>query len=80
MPAVGLVYHPDHAGILCGIAVGDLAGAVAGAVVDDDDLHPVAAGEEGLDAAVHIAFGIVAWYRKGQVFHGVLHSLLQNSK
>ena len=69
VPAVLLMDDPYDAGILRGVRVGDGAGIVFGAVVNDDDLHPVAAGEKAFDALVHVVLRIVAGHGNGQQFH-----------
>ena len=43
--AVFLVDHGDDVGILLGISISDFSGGILGAVVNDNDLHPVSPGE-----------------------------------
>ena len=69
---VGLMHHLDDVRILFVIAVCDLGSAVTGTIVHQYDLHPVSTGEQCFNAAVHIAFGVIAGYRKCNVLHIVL--------
>ena len=69
--AVLLMDNADDARILCSIAVADLAGGVLRAVVDDNDLHPLAAAEQGLDALFHVVLGIVAGHGNSQKLHSI---------
>lgn len=62
---------PDYGGVRFRVAVGNLPGAVGGAVVDDDDFHPLTADEQAVDALFHIVLGVVAGYGDGQEFHDV---------
>jgi hypothetical protein len=70
MAAVFLVDRPDDAGVLGGIAVSNGGGVILGAVVDNDDLHPLAAGEQTVDTLFHVVLGIVAGDGDGKQFHG----------
>ena len=54
VPAVFLVDHTHDVRIPRGDVVGDLAGAILGAVVDDEDLHPLPAGKQAFDAFFHV--------------------------
>ena len=67
--AVFLVDDLDDVGILGGIAVADGTSIVLGAVVDDDDLHPLAAAEQGLDAFFHVVLRIITGHIKSKQFH-----------
>ena len=69
MAAVLLVDDPDDIGVLLGIAVGDGAGVVPGAVVHQDDFHLVASLQEGVDAVLHVVLRVVAGDRECQKFH-----------
>ena len=74
--AVGLVDDLDNVGVPGGVVVRDGAGVVLGAVVDDDDLHPLSAGEKAVDAAREIVLGVVAGYGDSQQLHVVFFILL----
>ena len=67
--AVFLMDDPDDVGIFCGIFIADFPGIVPGAVVDDDDLHPVAALQEAFDTVAHVRLGIIARDCYSQKFH-----------
>ena len=69
---VGLVHHLDDVRVLLLIAVSNFGRSVAGAIIHQYDLHQLAAGEQCFNAAVHVAFGIIAGYCKCNVFHIVL--------
>ena len=64
--AVGLVDHPDDVRMLLRVAVRDGAGLVRRAVVYQDDLHLVAAGEQGVNTVGHVRRRIVARDGKGK--------------
>ena len=64
--AVLLVDGPDDVRVLRGVAVADGGGVVlGGAVVHQDDLNVLPAGEQGLDAVIHIGGGVVAGNGEG---------------
>ena len=64
--AVFLMDHPDNTGIFVCIGIGDGTGVVPGTIINDDDLHPVSAGEQTVDTVLHIVLGIVAGNCDGQ--------------
>ena len=57
--AVFLVDDPNDIGVLGGIGVGNGAGTVGGAVVNNDDLHAIPAGQQGIQTDMHIVCGII---------------------
>ena len=67
--AVGLVDGADDVGVALGVLVRDGCGVVHRAVVHQDDLHLVAAGQQGVCAVAHIGRGIIAGHRKSNQFH-----------
>ena len=67
--AVFLMDDPHNVREFPGVFVGDLPGVVLGAVVNNDDLHPVSPGQEALDALFHIVLRIVAGYCDRQKLH-----------
>ena len=67
--AVFLVDGPDDARILAFIRIRDLRRVVPGAVVHDQDLHLVAARQQGFHRMVQVVLGIVAWDGDGQQLH-----------
>ena len=72
--AVFLVDHPDDLGIALGVAVGDGAGIILRAVINDNDLHAVTAGDQAFDTFFHIILRIIAGNRYSQQFHGIISS------
>ena len=67
--AVLLMDDADDGGVLFGVGVGNFAGVVLGAVVDEDDLGILARGEQGFDAVIHIGSRVIARHGKGDEFH-----------
>ena len=51
------------------VAVGNLPGGILGAIVNDDDLHPVASGQQAVHTFFHIVLRVVAGNGYGQQFH-----------
>ena len=45
MATVFLVYDPDDIGISLGVCIGNGAGAILGAIINDHDFHPFSAGQ-----------------------------------
>ena len=67
--AVFLMNDPHNVREFPGIFVGDFSGVILGAVINNDDLHPVSPGQEALDALLHIVLRIVAGYCDRQKLH-----------
>ena len=67
--AVFLVDGPHDAGIPAFVVVGDFRGIVLGAVVHDQDLHLVAAGQQGFHRVAQVVLGIIAGDGDGQQLH-----------
>ena len=67
--AVFLMNDPHNVREFPGIFVGDFSGVILGAVINNDDLHPVSPGQEALDALFHIVLRIVAGYCDRQKLH-----------
>ena len=72
MAAVFLMHDLYDIRVFLGKGVGNRAGIVLRAVVDDDDLHPVAAGQDALDAFFHVVLGVVAGNGNSQQLHSFL--------
>ena len=78
VPAVGLMDHPDDPRMLRRQPVADGRGIILGAVVDQNDLDPVAAGEQSRHAFFHISGAVVAGNRKCDQFHVILSFLFRS--
>ena len=65
VPGVFLVDGAHDAGMLLLVVAGDGKRVVGGTVVDDEDLHLFAAGQQRIDAAAHIGGGVVAGNGEG---------------
>ena len=67
--AVGLMDGADDVGVALGIFICDGARFVHGAVIHQDDLHLIAAGQQSVRTVAHIGCGIIAGHRKSNQFH-----------
>ena len=73
--AVGLVDHPDEAGIFCGVAVTQGRARISGAVVDQDDFKvPAGLGQHGIHAPHQQGLHIVNGDRQSE--HGLTSVVL----
>ena len=65
------ILGPDDGGVFFLVFVGDGTGIILGAVVDDDNLHILAAGKQGIHAVPEIILRIKTWDRKTDEFHSI---------
>jgi hypothetical protein len=63
--AVLLMNDTDDVGILLCVIISDLTGTILGAVIDDNDLHTVSAGQKALYTFFHVLCRIVAGHGYG---------------
>ena len=74
MTAIFFVDGTNNARVLFCQTIGDFSRIVtSGTIVDQNDLNIVTAGQQGINALLHIVSRVIARHRKGDRFHEAAH-------
>ena len=71
MAAIGLMMNPNQTGITGGEPVRNRARLIGGAVIHDQDVHFLPAGQQGRNRLLNIGGGVITGNDAGQQFHHI---------